>query len=247
MNDDNIEKIKEDFYILHHIMAEYGWTDVVLTHLSVRINEDLFLISPFSLLFEDVKVEDLVVINLRGEIKNSVKYTVNPAGFLIHSTIYESRQDVGCVIHTHTDHGVAISCLREELLLADQMSFMFHQQIGYHDFNGIATDKSEKESLVKDLGEKKCLILRNHGLLVTGSSIAEAFWNYFYLEKACRIHLSLLPRMQEISIVEDKIKQKTYEQHKKFNHSGGLVPGVPGNPELAFLALKKKFIQERKR
>lgn len=240
MDIDKSEKIKEDFYHLHKIMAHFGWSDIILTHLSARVNAEYFLISPFSLLFEDITVEDLVLADRNGSMGNT-QYPINPAGFIIHQAIYENRPEINCIIHTHTDDGVAVSCLDGELLIADQMSFMFNEKIGYHDFSGVELDKAGKESLLKDLGQNNCLILRNHGLLVVGSCIAEAFWHYYYLEKLCRIYIRLLPVLDKIKLVPEDIKNKTYAQHKEFSKFSGLVSGIPGNPELAFSALKKKF------
>src|SRR5215467_3785229 len=168
VNSAELIKIEEDFYFLHKFMAYYGWTDIILTHLSARVDSELFLMSPFSVLFEKVERKDLILVDYNGCVQNNIQHPINPAGFVIHQAIYECCPEVGCIIHTHTDDGVAVSCLEGELLLVDQMSLMFHKEIGYHDFEGVVVDGSEKNSLISDLGRKKCLILRNHGLLAVG-------------------------------------------------------------------------------
>ena len=237
----NINALKSDFAFLHQLMAHFEWTDVILTHLSVRVNHELFLFSPFSVLFEDVTADNVVLIDSNGNQPNGIPGLVNPAGLTTHQAIYNNRPDVQCIIHTHTDDGVAASCLPGELLIYDQMSFMFHEEIAYHDFTGINVDFCEQQVIAQDLGNKKCLIMRHHGLLCTGNNIADAFWHYYYLEKLCKINIKLLACRDKMVNVSDKVKNKTKHQHKQFNEGSGLLSNMPGNSELAFSALKKNW------
>ena len=175
----------------YRIIAMYGWDDLVFTHVSARIPgaDHHFLINAYGLLFEEMTASSLVKVDLDGNKVDDSPYMVNPAGFVIHSAIHEARADAGCVLHTHTKAGVAVSVQAEGLLPLSQTSLFPYASLAYHDYEGVALNDEEKPRLVADLGNANALILRNHGLLTTGKTIADAFLFMYVLETACQIQL----------------------------------------------------------
>ena len=173
----------------------YGWDDMIFTHISARVPgpEHHFLINPYGLLFEEITASSLVKIDIDGNKVVDSPYPVNPAGFTIHSALHMNRDDAHCVIHLHTDDGVAVSAQEDGLLPLDQHAMMVTGDIAYHDYEGIALDLDERERLVADLGANKhVMILRNHGTLTLGKSCADAFMRMYYLERACTMQVRAL-------------------------------------------------------
>ena len=175
----------------YRIIAMYGWDDLVFTHVSARIPgpDHHFLINAYGLLFEEMTASSLVKVDLAGDKVDASPQMVNPAGFVIHSAIHEAREDVGCVLHTHSKSGVAVSVQADGLLPLSQTSLFPYASLAYHDYEGVALNDDEKPRLVADLGTANALILRNHGLLTTGKTIADAFLFMYVLETACQIQL----------------------------------------------------------
>ena len=169
----------------------YGWDDLVFTHISARVpgGEEHFLINPYGMLFEEITASSLVKVDLEGNKVLGSEYPVNPAGFVIHSAVHEARADAGCVLHTHTKAGIAVSAQACGLLPISQTSLFPYVTLGYHDYEGVALNEDEKPRLVADLGGNNALILRNHGLLTTAPTIADAFLLMYVLETACQIQI----------------------------------------------------------
>jgi ribulose-5-phosphate 4-epimerase/fuculose-1-phosphate aldolase len=185
--------IRVDLAACYRLVAHYGWTDSIATHISARIpGEEAFLLNPYGLLFEEVTASNLVKIDLDGNILLPTEHSINPAGFVVHSAVHEARHDVGCVIHLHTDDGVAVSCLEEGLLPLNQTAMLLAHAIGYHDYEGVALDLDERKRLAADLGQHQMMILRNHGTLTVGHNVAEAFLRIYLLERACSIQVRAL-------------------------------------------------------
>jgi ribulose-5-phosphate 4-epimerase/fuculose-1-phosphate aldolase len=184
-------QLRVDLAACYRIIALYGWDDLVFTHISVRVPgpEEHFLINPYGWLFEEITASSLVKVNLAGEIVLATDNMVNPAGFVIHSAIHSARHDVACVLHTHTKAGVAVSAQADGLLPISQASLFPYATLAYHDYEGVALNDDEKPRLVADLGNKNALILRNHGLLTTGATIADAFLMMYILETACQTQI----------------------------------------------------------
>ena len=184
-------QLRVDLAACYRLVALFGWDDLVFTHISARVPgpEQHFLLNPYGMLFEEVTASSLVKIDLAGNKVLPSPYEINPAGFTIHSAIHAAREDAHCVIHLHTDCGVAVSAQREGLLPISQQSLFPLSSIGYHDYEGIALRDDEKPRLVADLGDNWVMILRNHGTLAVGPTIAEAFLRIFVLERACRIQV----------------------------------------------------------
>lgn len=174
---------------LYRITDKFGWTDTIDTHMTVRIPGEpkCFLINNYGDLFDEITASSLVKIDLEGNKVIDTPLPVNPAGFLIHSTIHAVRDDAKCVLHTHTLAGVAVSAQKEGLLAISQHSIFPLSSLAYHNYEGVALNDAERPRLVADLGDKMFLILRNHGLLTVGSSVAEAFLAMYFLEASCRI------------------------------------------------------------
>jgi ribulose-5-phosphate 4-epimerase/fuculose-1-phosphate aldolase len=180
-----------DLAAAYRLVACYGWDDLIFTHLSARVPgpEHHFLINPYGMMFEEITASSLVKVNLEGQIVMSSPYFINPAGFTIHSAVHAAREDAHCVIHLHTDHGIAVSAQKNGLLPVSQQSLFALASLAYHEYEGLALNEDEKSRLVADLGDKTYMILRNHGLLTVGKTPAEAFLAIYILERACRIQI----------------------------------------------------------
>jgi ribulose-5-phosphate 4-epimerase/fuculose-1-phosphate aldolase len=180
-----------DLAACYRLVASFGWEDLILTHISARVpgTEDQFLINPYGVYFDEITASSLVKIDLEGRKVDDSPFPVNAAGFVIHSAIHAARHDARCVLHTHTINGVAVSAQRDGLLPISQHASFVVASLGYHDYEGVALHDDEKPRLVADLGDKTSLILRNHGLLTVGPTVAEAFVAMYYLETACAIQV----------------------------------------------------------
>jgi ribulose-5-phosphate 4-epimerase/fuculose-1-phosphate aldolase len=184
-------QLRIDLAACYRAIALYGWDDLVFTHVSARVPgpQDHFLINAYGMMFEEITASSLVKVDQSGDKVLESPYDVNPAGFVIHSAVHEARHDAACVIHTHTRAGVAISAQAEGLQPLSQSSLFPYATLAYHDYEGVALNDDEKPRLVADLGGKHALILRNHGLLTVGQTIADAFLMMYMLETACQIQV----------------------------------------------------------
>ena len=180
-----------DLAAAYRLVALYGWDDLIFTHISARVPsaDHHFLLNPYGMMFEEITASSLVKIDLNGNKVMDSPYFINPAGFTIHSAVHAAREDALCVMHLHTDYGIAVSAQKNGLLPLSQQSMVALASLAYHDYEGLALDEDEKSRLVADLGDKHYLILRNHGLLTIGRSAAEAFLAMFLLERACKIQI----------------------------------------------------------
>jgi len=175
----------------YRLVAMFGWDDLVDTHISARVPgpEHHFLINPYGLLFEEITASSLIKVDLYGNQLSESEYSINPAGFTIHSAIHEVREDAGCVIHLHTIDGVAVSSCADGLLPLNQIAQYVTHDLAYHDYEGVAPDHDERPRLQHDLGTKNHMLLRNHGTLTVGRSVASAFERMYHLERACSIQI----------------------------------------------------------
>lgn len=185
-----------DLAALYRLVAHFRMTDLIDTHISLRIPgpEHHFLINRYGVIFDRMKASDLVRIDEHGQVVNGdvENSRVNAAGFVIHSAIHMARADLNCVIHTHTAAGMAVSAQEHGLLPITQHALKFYGKLAYHTYEGIALSMDERERLVADLGTHKAMILRNHGLLVGGKSVAHAFHELHFLERACQAQIQAL-------------------------------------------------------
>jgi ribulose-5-phosphate 4-epimerase/fuculose-1-phosphate aldolase len=184
------QRLRVDLAACYRLVALYGWDDLVFTHISARLpDHGGFLINPYGMLFDEITASSLVRIDAAGNKLADSPHSVNPAGFVIHSAVHAVRPDAVCVLHTHTPAGVAVSAQKDGLLPISQQATVALASLGYHDYEGIALRDDEKPRLQKDLGGNVCLILRNHGLLTVGGSVADAFFAMYNLQRACEIQL----------------------------------------------------------
>lgn len=175
----------------YRLVALFGWDDLVFTHISARVpgHDDQFLINPYGFMFEEITASSLVKVDAGGAKLDDTPYPVNPAGFTIHSAVHGARHDVGCVLHTHTPDGIAVSAQQGGVLPLSQQSIFVLASLAYHDYEGVALREDEKARLVKDLGPHAFLMLRNHGLLTVGATVADAFLAMYLFETVCRIQV----------------------------------------------------------
>ena len=186
-------ELRRDLAAAYRLVALFGWDDAIATHISVRLpEENAFLINPFGMLFEEIRPADLVKVDMDGAILSSTNWGVNKAGFVIHSAIHRARHDARCVMHLHTPDGIAVSMLREGLLPLNQTAMLLTEHMAFHDYEGVAFNLEERQRLAADLGDKVLMLLRNHGTLTLGPSVAEAFTAMYLLETACTIQVRAL-------------------------------------------------------
>jgi len=186
--------VRVDLAAAYRLVAHYGWDDLIFTHISARVPgpDEHFLINPYGMMFDEINASSLVKIDLDGNIIEPSEYFVNPAGFTIHSAIHAARHDVACVLHLHTVPGVAVSAQAPGLLPLNQTAMLVRSTTSYHEYEGVALDHDERPRLVADLGGNTTMILRNHGTLAVGSTIAIAFQNIYLLERACAMQVATL-------------------------------------------------------
>jgi ribulose-5-phosphate 4-epimerase/fuculose-1-phosphate aldolase len=175
----------------YRLVALHGWSDLVFTHISAKLPgpDERFLINPYGALFDEITASSLVTVDLHGNKLDDAPFPVNPAGFVIHSAIHAARPDVNCVLHLHTPNGIAVSAQAGGVLPISQQSIFVLASLGYHGYEGVALRDDEKPRLVHDLGDRVFLMLRNHGLLTVGASIADAFLAMYLFETTCTIQL----------------------------------------------------------
>ena len=209
-------KTRCDLAALYRLAERYGMSDLIYTHISARVpgTED-FLINPLGVLFGDMTASALVRIDMDGaivdpELRGTVR--VNAAGFNIHSAVHRARHDIFCVIHSHTTAGMAISAQKQGLLPLTQHAMMFEGGIAFHDYESFATREDERERIAADLGTKDIAILRNHGLLVGGRSIGEAFHTAYHLERACQAQLAATAGGVELNWPNQGVARATAER-----------------------------------
>ena len=183
--------LRTDLAACYRLVALYGWDDLIFTHISARIPgpEHHFLINPYGLMFDEITASSLVKIGLDGQPVGPARHPVNPAGFTIHSAVHEVREDAGCVIHLHTPDGTAVATSAEGLQPLNQTAQLVLGDLAYHDYEGVALDHDERPRLQQDLGAKNLMLLRNHGTLALGRTVAEAFLRIYFLERACTMQV----------------------------------------------------------
>ncbi|WP_375593061.1 class II aldolase/adducin family protein [Algihabitans albus] len=205
-----------DLAAAYHLVAFFEMHDSIFTHISAAVpgEKGHFLINPYGNWFDEVTASNLVKIDIDGRvIDDPAGLGINPAGFTIHSAVHMARHDAGCVLHTHTEAGVAVSCQADGLLPVNQWALQYYGKVAYHDYEAIALDLDERERLIADLGDQPVMILRNHGLMTVGRSIAEAWKLMFNLERTCKAQLQLQASGAAITPVPDAVCAKTAKQY----------------------------------
>lgn len=199
----------------YRLAAHFRMTDMIYTHISARVPgpEHHFLINAFGLLWDEITASTLVKVTIDGEtVEDPTGNGINRAGYVIHSAVHGARPDVNCVIHTHTAAGIAVSAQEDGLLPVSQHAMRFTNKLAYHDYEGLALELDEQQRLVRDLGDRKAMILRNHGLLTCGSSIYEAFDLMYYLERACQTQISAMAGGAKLRVPPAAVAEKVAGQ-----------------------------------
>ncbi|HEX9466668.1 MAG TPA: class II aldolase/adducin family protein [Alphaproteobacteria bacterium] len=211
-------QVRIDLAACYRLVAHFGMDDLVYTHITARVpgTRDQFLINPFGTMFGEVTASSLVKIDLAGNVISPRGANINPAGFVVHSAIHMHRHDAGCILHTHTQAGMAVAAMKEGLLPLNQKSMMFYNRVGYHDYEGLAFSTDERERLYRDLGNHKALILRHHGLLVVGDDCADGFSLMYSLEVACRLQVAALSLNRPIELPDPKVSEHTAQQFESY-------------------------------
>jgi ribulose-5-phosphate 4-epimerase/fuculose-1-phosphate aldolase len=214
----------------YRLVALFKWDDLIFTHITAKVPgpEDHFLINPYGWLFDEITASSLVKVDLAGRKVDDSAHDINPAGFVIHSAIHAARPDAHCILHIHSLAGVAVSTRREGLRPISQHSLLPLTSLAYHDYEGIAVRDDEKPRLVSDLGDKKFLILRNHGLLTIGASVPEAFVGMYFLETACRIQTLAESAGKELISISADVLQGTRAAMKAATRGIGADLAWPG-------------------
>jgi len=207
----------------YRIFDYMGWSELISNHITVKVpgTDNHFLINPYGLHYKEVTASNLVKVDINGNIVEDTDYAVNPAGMLIHSAIHGARDDAHCIGHVHTTAGMTVACQQDGLRIDNFYSVLLHNQVAYHDFQGITVVDGEKEDLIASLGTKNHLIMRSHGLLTCGRTIAEMFLNMTLLERSCQIQVSVDQSGRPIVPVSTDIGDKTEALMKLQNESMG--------------------------
>jgi len=223
-------RTRVDLAAAYRLVAHYGCDDLIFTHISARVPgpEHHFLLNPYGMMFDEVTASSLVKVDLTGNIVMKSPYAINPAGFTIHSAVHAAREDALCVMHLHTENGIAVSAQKQGLLPISQQSLFALSSLAYHDYEGLALNDEEKPRLVADLGNKDYMILRNHGLLTVGKTAGEAFLSMFVLERACRIQIMAQSGGAELFKISDPILARVAMQLKVVTMGQGAELAWPG-------------------
>ena len=235
--------VRVDLAAAYRLIAHFKWDDLILTHNSARVPgmTDQFLINPMGLMFDEITASNLIKIDVNGNQVEPSEYEPNYAGFVIHSAIYLGRPDVNCVIHTHTEADIAVGALDGGLLPLSQWAMRFYNRLGYHDYEGVSLDLDERERLQHSIGDHPVLVLRNHGLLVTGRNIAEAFSLTYHFERSAEAQLKIQAAAASGAKIVVPSVETCERQAAQFANSGN-TPRLGGQREWpALLRLVEKL------
>ena len=212
-----------DLAACYRLIALYGWDDMIFTHVSARVPgpHHHFLINPYGFMFNEITASSLVKIDLNGNKVADSPYDINPAGFMIHSAVHAAREDAACVLHVHSVNGVAVAAQQDGVLPLSQHSIFVLASLAYHDYEGVALEEDEQPRLVRDLGHKRFLMLRNHGLLTVGRSVAEAFVAMYFFETACMMQVRAMAGGQPLRRIDDAIVSNADRQWDAVTRGAG--------------------------
>lgn len=216
--------MRVDLAACYRLADMFGFSDIVWNHITAKIPDtENFLINRFGLRHDEITASNLVTLDLDGNVidpgsASSDHEDINVTGYVIHSAIHAARPDLHCVMHSHSEYGLAVSALKEGLMMMIQDAMPFYDNVAYHDYEGMSTDTDERQRLAANLGEKKVLILRNHGILTGGATVGEAFVLMYYLERACRTQMQVLASGREFTVPPDNVCKAVAEQYDIFPH-----------------------------
>lgn len=212
-----------DLAAAYRLVALMGWDDMVYTHITAKIPgpEHHFLINPYGMMFDEITASSLVKVDLAGNVVMDSPFPINPAGFTIHSAVHAAREDAGCVLHTHSVNGVAVSAQADGVLPISQQSIFVLSSLGYHDYEGVALRDDEKPRLVRDLGSNNFFMLRNHGLLTVGQSVADAFMAMYTFESVCMIQVRAQSGGRRLTMIDPAIIATSAQQAQQVTKGMG--------------------------
>ncbi|WP_313301232.1 class II aldolase/adducin family protein [Diaphorobacter sp.] len=206
---------RKDLAAAYQLAALHRWTDHIYTHISARVpgENNHFLLNAYGLMFDEVTASNLVKVDLEGKVLlDATGLGINLAGFVIHGAIHAHRHDAFCVMHTHTQAGIAVSAQKRGLRMLSQHAMRFHDKVAYHDYEGVVLDMDEREHILHNIGTRNVMILRNHGLLVCGESVPDAFDQMYYLERACQIQIAAQSSGEELIECSDAVAARVAAQ-----------------------------------
>ncbi|EXI66446.1 MAG: aldolase II superfamily protein [Candidatus Accumulibacter adjunctus] len=212
-----------DLAACYRLVALFGWDDLIFTHISARVPgpEHHFLINPYGFMFDEITASSLVKVDVHGNKLDDTPHEINPAGFTIHSAVHAARADAICVLHLHSVNGVAVSAQEAGVLPLSQHSIFVLSSLAYHDYEGVALVEDEKPRLVRDLGDRRFLMLRNHGLLTVGRSVAEAFVAMYFFETTCRMQVGAMSGGQPLRYIAQPIIDGAQAQWEQVTRGAG--------------------------
>jgi len=215
--DDVERQLRIDLAAAYRLAEHFAMDDLIYTHFSARLPDGSgdFLLNPYGLLFDEITASSLVRVNPRGEIVGRTEHDLNVFGYKIHEPFYRLRPEIGCVMHTHTRAGMAVSAMECGLLPLTQMSLHFYKSVGAHSYDGNAFTPEEQQRLLDAMGEHRAVFLQNHGLLVIGETVAEAFSRLYYLEQCCRVQVDAMASGTALVHVRDDVATAMNEQYRK--------------------------------
>ncbi|NEO77803.1 MAG: class II aldolase/adducin family protein [Moorea sp. SIO4G3] len=228
------QNLREDLAAAYRLIDYYGMSDMIYGHISLRINEEppIFLLKPHYLFFDEVCASNLVAVDGNGNKINPTDADISPAGFTIHSAIHLERPDANVILHTHSVNGMSVAAMKEGLLPLDQISMAFYNRIAYHDYEGISFDLDERDRIFASIGQKKFLIMRNHGLLTVGRTVAEAFYYMYYLNKACEVQVNVLRSGATPNIPPPEVCEHTARQYEEPSYYDEILGNWKANRRL---------------
>jgi ribulose-5-phosphate 4-epimerase/fuculose-1-phosphate aldolase len=231
----NEKELRMQLAAAYRLVEELGWSFLIFGHLTVRLPgpDKHFLINPYGLMYDEVTASNLVKIDLAGNIVENSEWGINPAGFIIHSAVHNSKHEAHCVMHTHTNAGMAMAGLKDGLINIDFSGSAFHNKVAYHKFEGVTLREDECKRISDDLGSKSVMILKNHGLLTTGATVAEAFMKLYTLESACKVQLMARACNEKLEYVSQDVLER---------HSKDLKDAA--SYKLAFRALVRRMLRK---
>lgn len=216
------QQLRRELTAAYRLSAYFDWMDMVFNHISVRLpavdgEPPAYLINPEGLLSEEMTPSRLLKVDLDGNVLDQPDQTFVPAGFVIHGAIHTAREDAVCIMHNHSQAGQVVSAMSEEILPLTQITMEFFNRVAYHDFGGIELEMDGRHKIVHDLGDHNSMIMRNHGLLTVGDSVAEAFYYMYYLHHACEVQIQTLSCTSSPLLPSDAIAERTAQQYGPFH------------------------------
>ena len=214
-------QMRIDLAACYRLADLFDFSDIVWNHITAKVpGTENFLINRFGLRFDEVTASNLVTLDADGKVTDPGTATsdedINVTGYVIHSAIHAARPDVHCVMHSHPEAGLAVSVLKDGLIPMIQDAMPFHNRVAYHDYEGLAVDTDERERLAASLGDKMVMILRNHGLLTCGETVAEAFMHMYYLERACKVQMHVLASGRDFELPSAEVCEQAAQQYQHF-------------------------------